>query len=97
MNLALHPEALEEFEAAALWYEDQTPGLGDRFIEAVEEAFQRIIDHPASWPFLEDDVRRVLTRVFPYAVLYTVEPDGILVVAVMHCHRQPGYWRERLA
>ncbi len=46
---------------------------------------------------LEQDVRRCLTRVFPYAVLYTIEPDFVLIVAVMRCHQKPGYWRHRVA
>jgi hypothetical protein len=37
-----------------------------------------------------------LTRVFPYAVLYTIELDYVLIIAVMHTHREPGYWRRRL-
>jgi len=45
---------------------------------------------------LEDDVRRCLVRVFPYSILYTVEPDFILIVAVMHGKRQLGYRRYRL-
>jgi hypothetical protein len=55
-----------------------------------------IIEKPEQWKLLEKDVRRCLTRVFPYAVLYTIEPDYILIVAVMHCHREPGYWKKRI-
>jgi hypothetical protein len=47
--------------------------------------------------FFEKDVRRCLTPVFPYAVLYTIEPEFIHIAAVTHCARQPGYWKERLA
>ena len=49
------------------------------------------------WRAIEEDVRRCLTRVFPYAVLYTIEADFILIVAVMHCSREPGYWKSRVA
>lgn len=62
----------------------------------VEHAIGLIRESPQRWRVLEEDVRRCLTRVFPYAVLYTIEPDFILIVAVMHCHRKPGYWRHRL-
>jgi hypothetical protein len=30
------------------------------------------------------------------AVLYSIEPDFVLIIAVMHCHREPGYWQHRL-
>jgi toxin ParE1/3/4 len=63
-------------------------GLGHRFIASVEQAILHIIEKPQQWKILEQDVRRYLTRVFPYAVLYTIEPDYILIIAVMHCHRE---------
>lgn len=95
MRVEFHPEALAEFRAAAEYYERQQPGLGERFVNAVEMAVARIAAAPETWRVVEDGIRRCLTKVFPYAVIYAIEPDHILVVAVMHCHREPGYWRER--
>lgn len=60
-------------------------------------AIHLILDAPDTWGIFEEDIRRCLTRIFPYAILYTVEPDHILIVAIMHSHREPGYWRKRLA
>jgi plasmid stabilization system protein ParE len=97
MNYAFHPEALVEFEDAAGYYAEKQIGLERRFIASVETAIQNLIERPASYAILEQDVRRCLTRVFPYAVLYTIEPDFILIVAVMHCHQKPGYWQHRVA
>jgi hypothetical protein len=28
--------------------------------------------------------------------LYTIENDYVLIIAVMHCHREPGYWHHRV-
>lgn len=95
MRVEFHPEALAEFRTAAEYYEQQQAGLGARFINAVETAVAHIVAAPASWRVIEGDIRRCLTKVFPYAVLYSIEPDYILVVAVMHCRREPGYWRNR--
>lgn len=95
MRLEFHPEALAEFRAAAEYYENQQLGLGSRFVNAVDVAVARIAEAPESWRIVEDDIRRCLTKVFPYAVLYSIEPDYILVVAVMHCRREPDYWRNR--
>jgi hypothetical protein len=64
-------------------------------MQAIEMAIRRAMDDPLRYRIFEQDVRRVLVKVFPYAVLFTVEEDSILVVAVMHCHREPGYWRNR--
>jgi toxin ParE1/3/4 len=80
-----------------LYYADRDPALALRFVDAVEDAIRRILDAPHRWRVLDDDVRRCLTHVFPYGVLYTIEPDFILIVAVMHGSREPGYWKQRLA
>lgn len=95
MRVEFHPDALAEFRASAEYYEQQQPGLGDRFANAVEVAVAHIAAAPESWRIIEDDIRRCLTKVFPYAVLYSIEPGNILIVAVMHCRREPGYWRNR--
>jgi len=96
MKYRFHPEALSEFKAAAVYYEKQQHGLGLRFTSAVQTAVDHIVASPQSWRVFEEDVRRYLTKVFPYAVLYTIESDYVLIVAVMHCHREPGYWNHRV-
>ena len=96
MNHEFHPEALAEFEDAARYYEGKQAGLGQHFISSVESSIQNLTSHPLAYAVIEQDIRRCLTHVFPYAVLYTVEPDYILIVAIMHCRQKPGYWRNRL-
>lgn len=95
MKIEFHPEALEEYKEAARYYEGCQTGLGHRFIASVEHAIEHIIEKPELWKPFEKDVRRYLTRVFPYAILYSIEPEYILIIAVMHCHREPGYWKHR--
>lgn len=96
MRVEFHPDALAEFRAAAEYYEHQHNGLGSRFTNAVEAAVEHITEAPASLRIVEDDIRRCLTKVFPYAVLFSIEDGYILIVAVMHCRREPGYWRNRV-
>lgn len=95
MNYKFHPEALEEYREAANWYAEREAELGLRFIDAVETAVHQIVEAPARWRVIDEDVRRCLTRVFPYGVLYTIEDEFVLIVAVMHCSREPGYWKGR--
>ena len=91
-----HPEALAEYEEAARYYAERQPDLDLRFIAAVEDAIARVCEAPERWRvFGGGEVRRHLTRVFPFGILYTVEPDYVLIVAVAHCSREPGYWRHR--
>lgn len=97
MRHEFHPEALEEYKLAASWYAQREQKLALRFVAAVEEAIGRIVDAPTRWRVIEEDIRRCLTRVFPFAILYTMEDDYLLIVAVMHCSREPGYWQHRIA
>lgn len=90
-----HPEAEAEFLAAIDYYETADPGLGADFAAEVHGTVQNILAHPTAWPVLQRDVRRCLTNRFPYGVLYSIEPDGIYILAVMHLHREPGYWQHR--
>jgi toxin ParE1/3/4 len=92
-----HPEALSEYESAAQYFAERQPGLELRFIASIEATIQRICEAPRSWRVFDGEVRRCLAHVFPYAVLYSIESDHVLIIAVMHCSREPGYWRNRLA
>jgi toxin ParE1/3/4 len=95
MRYEFHPEALAEHEEAARYYAERDPELAPHFVEAVEDALDRVLESPTRWRVIDEDVRRCLTRVFPYGVLYTIEPDFVLIVAVAHCSREPGYWKNR--
>jgi toxin ParE1/3/4 len=96
MRYELHPEALAEYEEAARYYAGQQAGLDLRFIVAVESAIGVIMEDPLRRRAFDEDVRRSFTRVFPYGILYTIEPEYVLIVAVAHCSREPGYWKHRI-
>jgi toxin ParE1/3/4 len=88
--------AAREIRAAARYYQDRVPGLGFEFITEVRAAIRRILAHPQAWCPLGDEFRRCRTSRFPYGIIYTIEADNILLVSVMHLHRQPESWRENL-
>jgi len=96
VRIEFHPDALEEYLQAANYYGQQQDGLQHRFIEKVELTVKQILIDPKRFRFFEKDIRRSLTPVFPYAVLYTIEPEFIHIIAITHCARRPGYWKERL-
>ena len=77
--------------------ESSEPGLGYQFAIEIVAAVERIKATPGMWPVLDDQVRRCLVHRFPYGVFYSVDEQKSerLILAVMHLHRQPGYWRER--
>jgi plasmid stabilization system protein ParE len=95
MTFDFHPEAEAELRKAMDFYEEVRPTLGEELALEVLSAIRSILSHPKAWPVLEADIRRCLVHRFPYGILYSVEPDRIHVLAVMHLHRRPGYWKQR--
>jgi plasmid stabilization system protein ParE len=87
----LHPAELEMLDAAR-YYELQAPGLGEDFLNKIEQAVKDISEDPEKWPIIHIQIRRRLIHRFPYALLYRIDPDEVLIIATMHLHRHPEYW-----
>ena len=87
--------ARQELEDAVRYYELEYSGLGSRFKEEVRKAALRIAAYPQAWSIERGDVRKCLLHKFPYKLMYSVEEDHILVIAVAHQHRKPDYWAGR--
>jgi toxin ParE1/3/4 len=85
-----------ELVEAAQFYDEQEPGLGKIFLDAVAEAGEKIRRHPELWAFYEKPVRGYRVMPFPYRLLYRELSDRIQIVAVFHLSRRPGSWRDRL-
>ncbi len=96
MKAVFHEEALAEMLESASYYENRSEGLGLDFLNAVEQAAQRILNQPNAGTRVYDDIRRRLVAGCPFALLYSIETDLIFTVAVMHQRRRPGYWRQRV-
>ncbi len=95
MRVVSHPEADEELEAAALWYEERQPGLGGAFLDQFERTLRRIVAEPERWRKIRGDNRKLNFQRFPYAIVYSVRADALYIKAVMHLHRRPFYWSHR--
>jgi hypothetical protein len=101
VNLRVLAEAQEEADAAAQMYEFLQPGLGSKFLQSLTSALEHIENQPQVFPRLETlkthrEVRRCILRRFPYLVIYEIQPQEALVLAVAHARRRPNYWRRRL-
>ena len=90
-----HLDAESEMIDAAVYYETQQPDLGRRFLATVQDAVNRIVLNPHLYPVVELDVRRCLTKTFPFGVLFREVSGMIVIMAVMHLHRDPDYWKNR--
>jgi plasmid stabilization system protein ParE len=91
----LRAAAAADVEEAWLWYEAQREGLGDEFLQVVEQALESIATFPESAPIVQRDIRRHLLRRFPYGLFYRLVQDQIVVVACFHAKRSPRAWRSR--
>jgi hypothetical protein len=95
MRVVSHPEADEELAAAALWYEDRQPGLGDAFVDEFERTLRRVVAEPERWRKIRGENRKLNFRRFPYAIVYSIHCEITYIKAVMHLHRRPFYWKVR--
>lgn len=86
-----------DIEEAALWYEDQRPGLGERFTAELFELIDRIAQFPLQFPVVGRSARRGLLHRFPYAVFFLLEEDTVVVLAVLHQRRDPAIWKHRVS
>lgn len=97
MQREILASAQTELTEAFDFYESRQPGLGDELTVDFKFAVQEILRNPAIGRRLTRDVRRWPLHQFPYALIYQIRQDSILIVAVAHFRRKPSYWRSRLA
>ncbi len=101
VRIQFHAEADLEVDAVFDWYEQQQPGLGADFLAELRSHLQAIAEAPraaAAWSGARGkamEVRRRVMRQFPFTLPYVVREDLVLVLAVAHVRRQPGYWLKR--
>jgi plasmid stabilization system protein ParE len=96
MNLRFLPQAKAELREAVAYYNEQRPGLGDELRAEVELATDQIKSFPRASPKLSANLRRRRLKRFPYGLVYEATSEEIVIMAVMHLHRRPGYWRDRV-
>jgi toxin ParE1/3/4 len=97
-RLRLHPEAGIEAAEASDWYENDYPGRGARFRDAMDVEVRRILAAPHTFPLWRRrrDVRVAVVPSFPYTLIFAPEGNVVVLYAVAHDKRRPGYWRNRL-
>jgi toxin ParE1/3/4 len=98
MRVRFHPAARVELHEAGLWYDDDYPGRGERFRNAIAHELERVLTAPLSFPTWRGrkDVRVCVVPRFPYSVIFVADTEGVAVYAVAHHKRRPGYWQKRV-
>lgn len=89
--------AENEVDEAVAYFDEQRPGLGDRFEQDLFATINFLVDHPLSGKLINERVRMFRLRTFRYNVIYVNDEVEIIVVAVAHYRRRPGYWHSRLS
>ncbi|HEY0430332.1 MAG TPA: type II toxin-antitoxin system RelE/ParE family toxin [Pyrinomonadaceae bacterium] len=96
MNYSFHTIAEKEVDEIVEHYDTIETTLGEQFFSELQNAITRILQLPDAWPKVWPLARRCLLKRFPYQLVYQERPEGILIVAVMHLHREPNYWLDRV-
>jgi len=79
------------------WYENEVPGLGRRFLAAVEAVIELMSANPRQFPAIHKSIRRALLRRFPYALMFVIEAhESLTVIACFHGSRDPAHWQNRV-
>ena len=95
MRVEFHPAAQAESEDAQTWYEERSLLAAAGFLRELSDAIRRAVDSPDRYPTAVAGTRRVMLDRFPFTVFYRMQSDALLVVAVAHHKRRPGYWKTR--
>jgi toxin ParE1/3/4 len=98
MIVIFRPQAVEDIVEAAAWYEAHASGLGEQLIDEILSATHRAQENPQLFRIVrrEGNVRRVLTKRFPYRIFFSVVGETLYVHAVLHGARHDRRWTERL-
>jgi plasmid stabilization system protein ParE len=92
----LLPPAEEEMTEASLFYESASSGLGQDFLDDVQRVLDYLREHPLAGQSIRVGLKRVPLRRFPFSLIYSIESDAVLIIAVSHQRRRPGYWQSRV-
>ena len=95
MRVEFHPEAERELIEAAVYYEHQVPGLGQRLGTEVWRSIDLLLENPNIGSRYGSDLRQWGLNRFPFRLIYAALPERIWIVALAHEKRRPGYWRSR--
>ena len=94
-SLSVRPEAEEDIREAYSYYQQCRAGLGNDFLESVENGFNRILTNPKIYRETHNSLRRLFIKRFPFGIFYKIIDTKILVFAVIHASRDPSLWQQR--
>ena len=95
LPVVVRSAAAAEIESACRWYERERFGLGEEFLEVVNNMKAVIAADPDRFPVVHRDLRRAVLARFPYSIFYRVKAEHVIVMACFHSRRNPNVWQSR--
>ena len=93
--LRFHPDVAGDIQTAVGWYTEKSVDLANRFRDALNQGFDRIVENPEMHPVAFDDVRFTRLRTFPYLIQFRIRNDLPFVLGVFHGASDPSTWMQR--
>jgi hypothetical protein len=95
LPLEIHPQAIREARAARRWYAQRSVLVAQQFVAELDRAVVQVTSAPQSLPSYLHGTRVCRLRRFPYLLVFIERPASVLVIAIAHARRRPGYWSRR--
>ena len=92
----IRPEAENDLKEVFSWYEDKRQGLGYDFLLQVDAGLRFIEGNPEICSPEYKGARKYFIKRFPYKIIYLVEKERIIVLAVIHGKRNPNLIKKRI-
>ena len=97
MNIRFLSLADQEVDDAVSWYEEKEEGLSRDFLDELDRIVRLVKAYPLMATQIEPELRRFLFTRFPYSLIYGIDQETIVVIAVAHQQQEPRYWADRIA
>ncbi len=94
--LQFHPEAEDEYLTSLEWYRERSLSAATKFAREFQQALAKVEKNPQRWSRCFGVCQKYFLHQFPFSIVYRELPSQILVLAVAHTHRRPGYWKRRM-
>jgi toxin ParE1/3/4 len=97
MRMRIHRRAVEEIEHEVEYYDDRQLGLGNALEDEIDAALSLIVQFPEAAPKWKDrsELRVAVLDRFPFSLPYLFMANEVVVLALAHTSRRPGYWSRR--
>lgn len=90
-RIIVKEEAIADTLEAYLYYEDKSPGLGGKFIKALQDRYDQLSSNPQHYSFT--DSRKILRDVklkgFPYLIIYDIASEYVTVYVIHNSYKKP--------